>query len=262
MTKLLFNRNYENNIFDIEFLYRKKFIIFKIKNFLTEDSYNFINDSFPKIDYKKLANLNVKKNNYKYTIISTDKDYDQLLDQDVRLKIIHNSIFSTKFFYYFYKNLKKEFLSSRLNDLKFLIKLLKPITLNFSQNYLKNFFYTYIRRQIEYSFIFNNGQIVPHTDGRKKLLSLMLYFPEGLEGESEIGTTFYDSNAKNLNNEHLIDMKKRIYFKKNNKKLIKLDFEKYHLYGFIRNEKSWHSVEPFNLNDSYIRKSMNINFYF
>ena len=261
MKKLLFNQNYQNDLFDIEFLYKKKYILFKIKNFLDEDSYKFINNSFPKIDYKKLENFDIKENNYKYAIISADKDYNQLLDKDERLRIIHNSIFSRKFFYYFYKNLKNEFLKSRAKDLKSLIKLLKPKVLDLSQSYTKNFFYTYIRRQIEYSFIFNKGKIVPHTDGKKKLLSLMLYFPEGQERESEIGTTFWESNIKNFNNEHLKDSQKEIDFKKNNKALIKLDFNKYDLYGFIKNDKSWHSVEPFDLNDGYVRKSMNINFY-
>lgn len=261
MSELYFNKDYQNNIFNVEFLNKKNFTIFKIKNFLDYKTYEFLDKSFPKIDEERLNNFNLEKNNYKYTIISTDQDYKELLEKNKRLQKIHNSIFSKKFYEFFYKNLEVEFFDSRSKDLKFLIKLFKPKTLNLSKNYFKNFFYTYIRRQIEYSYIFNKGKIVPHTDGRSKLLSLMMFFPEGREGEDKIGTTFWDSEEKNLNNEHLRDAKEK-KFKENTKVLTKLDFKKCDLYGFIRNSKSWHSVEPFNLGENYVRRSININFYF
>ncbi len=261
MSGLYFNKDYQNNIFDVDFLNKKNFTIFRIKNFLDDKTYEFLDKSFPKIDEERLNNFNLEKNNYKYTIISTDQDYKELLEKNESLQKIHNSIFSKKFYDFFYKNLEFEFFSSRSKDLKFLIKLFKPKTLNFSRNYFKNFFYTYIRRQIEYSYIFNKGKIVPHTDGRSKLLSLLMFFPEGREGEDKIGTTFWDSEEQNLNNEHLRDTKEK-KFKENTKVLTKLDFKKYDLYGFIRNAKSWHSVEPFNLGENYVRRSININFYF
>ena len=262
MQELSFNEDYKNNKFNIEILNKKNFTLFRIKNFLDENSYEFMSNSFPEIDSKRLAGYDLEKRNYKYTLISTDADYQQLLDKNDRLQMIHNAIFSKKFFNYFYENLKTEFLKTRAKDLKFFIKLLKPKTLKSHHNIFKNFFYTYIRRQIEYSSIFNKGKIVPHTDGRSKLLSLLLFFPKGIEGENEIGTTFWDSEKKNLNNEHLKDLQKENDFKKNNTVLTKLDFTKYHLYGFIRNDKSWHSVEPFDLGKDYIRRSININFYF
>lgn len=262
MKELLFNQNYQNEKFNIEFLYKKNFTLFRIKNFLDESSYQFLKKSFPEIDSKRLSNSNLEKRNYKYTIISTDRDYENMLKKNENLKIIHDSFFSKKFYNYFYKNLKVEFLKSRSDDLKFFFKLLKPKTLDFSGSNVKNFFFTYIRRQIEYSFIFNNGKIVPHTDGRSKLLSLLMFFPEGLDGEKEIGTTFWESNIKNLNNEHLKNNEREKKFKENNKILTKLPFSKYDLYGFIRNSKSWHSVEPFYLGKDYIRRSININFYF
>ena len=49
-----------------------------------------------------------------------------------------NSFFSKKFYNYFYKNLKVEFLKSRSDDLKF-FKLLKPKTLDFSGSNVKFF---------------------------------------------------------------------------------------------------------------------------
>ena len=260
MKKLIFNKNYENNVFNIEFLNKKNFTIFKIKNFLDKDSYKFIKESIPMVESNRLNNFDLDYLNNKYNISSTDEHYKNLLKDNKRLQIIHDEIFSKKFFDYFYNNLKIEFLKSRVTDLKYLIKLLKPKIEDLSKNYLKNFFYTHISRQIEYSYIFNKGKIVPHTDGRYKLLSLLIFFPEGREEENEIGTTFWDSKQKNLRNKHLRDPQKEKYFKEHSKVLTKIDFNKYDLYGFIRTARSWHSVEPFDLGENYVRKSLNINF--
>ncbi len=260
MKKIIFNQNYENNIFNIEFLNRKNFVIFKIKNFLDEDSYKFIKKSFPPIESNRFDDFDLDYYNNKYNITSTDEHYKNLLDNNENLQIIHNAIFSNKFFNYFYENLKIEFLKSRATDLKYLIKLLKPKITDLSKNYLKNFFCTHISRQIEYSYIFNKGKIVPHTDGRYKLLSLLIFFPEGREGERDLGTTFWDSKKKNLRNKHLREPQKEREFKESSKVLTKIDFNRYDLYGFIRTARSWHSVEPFDLGKNYVRKSLNINF--
>ena len=262
MHEIIFNQDYKNNNFNIEFLNKKNFALFRIKNFLNEDSYEFIKKSFPPIESKRFNNFDLERNNHKYMIMSTDEHYKDLLEKNERLKIIHNAIFSKKFFYYFYENLKIEFLKSRAQDLQFFVKLLKPKTTDLSQNFFKNFFYTHIKTHIEYSYIFNKGKIVPHTDGRKKLLTLLTFFPEGRDGENDIGTTFWDSNKKNLRNKHIRDLQKEKEFKENNKVLTKIDFNKYDLYGFIRTAKSWHSVEPFDLGKDYVRKSLSINFTF
>jgi hypothetical protein len=55
-----FNQDYKNNKLDIRFINRKNFSLFKINNFLDENSYKF-NKSFPEIYNKKLANFNLKK---------------------------------------------------------------------------------------------------------------------------------------------------------------------------------------------------------
>ena len=88
----------------------------------------------------------------------------------------------------------------------------------------------------------------------KKITKIMLM--------KRCGYSFWDSKIKNLNNYHLTDVNDEIKFKNKNKILTKIPFEKFHLYGFIRNEYSWHSVESFNMNTEYIRKSININFNF
>ena len=104
MNKITFNKNYEKNKFNIKFLNKEKFLIFKLENFLNKESYNFINNSFPKIDNNRLSIFNLKENNYKYAITSKDDNYHELIKNDQNLKIIHDSFFSKQFFDYFYKN--------------------------------------------------------------------------------------------------------------------------------------------------------------
>lgn len=268
MDKIYFNENYQKNEFKIDFLNTKNFIIFKIENFLDEQNYNFFNSNFPKIDEVRLKNFSLKENNYKYLLSSKDDSYEEMLLNNINLKKIHDTIFSEKFFSFFYNNLKKYFFLSRIYDLKFFLKLFKPKVLNESKKKLN--FQTHIKRQIEYSYIFNNGKIVPHTDSRNKLLSLMLFFPEFDSKnnnklhvkEKKTGTIFWDSKDTNIDNLHLVNPKEEEEFILKNKILLNIPFDKYHLYGFIRNKVSWHSVDTLNVQSDYIRKSININFYF
>ena len=49
--------------------------------------------------------------------------------------------------------------------------------------------------------MFNGAQSFPHTDGMKKILSLLLYFPDekmSNEQKNKLGTTFYNSDEFNL----------------------------------------------------------------
>mgnify|MGYP001411914613 CR=1 FL=1 len=259
---MYFSENYKNNKFEINFINTNKYLIFKIPHFLNKENYEILKNNFPKIDKDRLKKFDIKKNNYKYRILSEDADYEKLLERNFHLREFHNEIFSKNFFSYFFVNLKKQFFLSRKNDLRFLFKLIKPKSLDKTTSLFK----TFVKRQIEYSYIFNGGKIVPHTDSRSKLLSLMLYFPEAEEEnnfndiERGSGTLFWNSDIKNLNNEHLTNTFDEKEFKKKSKKLFNIPFEKYHLFGFIRNEYSWHSVEKFDIREDYIRKSININF--
>ena len=110
----------------------------------------------------------------------------------------------------------------------------------------------------------NGAKLVPHTDSRQKLISLMLYFPDDKLTEEQkfsLGTSFYLSKNKNIKNKHLLNNNEESDFKKNNKMGITLPFRGKNLYGFIRNDLSWHTVEPFFVNENFIRKSININLY-
>ena len=54
--------------------------------------------------------------------------------------------------------------------------------------------------------------------------------------------------------------KEKEFFYKNVKRNIKLEFEPLILFGFIKNELSWHEVEKINIHPDYIRKSINLNY--
>ena len=103
---------------------------------------------------------------------------------------------------------------------------------------------------------------VPHVDGQRKYLSLMLYFPNDEYNDSEYGTTFWDCKVQNFNNIHIEDSEEIKLFKDKYKPLYRTNFEKNCLYGFSRNNTSWHSVEPLDIKENYLRRSININFYY
>ena len=108
----------------------------------------------------------------------------------------------------------------------------------------------------------NNGGIVPHVDAQRKYLSLMLYFPDEEKHEIEYGTTFWNCSTRNHENKHISNIEKIKIFKKSSEIEFKTPFNKNCLYGFSRNDLSWHTVEPTNISDNYVRKSININFYY
>ena len=117
----------------------------------------------------------------------------------------------------------------------------------------KDFFYFMIK---------NKGSMWPHVDAQRKYASLMLYFPDEDEKEIEYGTTFWESNTPNFSNKHIIDQDKVNNFKNENKVLYKFPFVPNCMYGFIRNNFSWHTVEPIDVSSNYIRKSINIYFIY
>jgi hypothetical protein len=93
---------------------------------------------------------------------------------------------------------------------------------------------------------------------------MMLYFPQLdeiensflISQEKKLGTTFYDNRKKNYKNEH-IDY--NIMTKDSAKEIYTPEFEKYHLFGFIKHSRSWHSLKKFNIQPNYRRVSININ---
>ena len=141
------------------------------------------------------------------------------------------------------------------------IKYLRP-PINFNDNKRINYFNSQLRVAYDFSIIKNKGGIVPHVDGQRKYLSLMLYFPDNKYNDLNYGTTFWACKKKNFSNKHIENSDEIISFRKKEQVLYRTPFTKNCLYGFIRNNVSWHSVEPIDVNDKYLRRSVNINFFY
>ena len=257
---------------EIKYIFKKPFVLFEIENFLNKELYDGLKKNFPnfndKIAYKSMINYK----NGKFACGTKSDFYQKELKKNIHVKKLHGLIFSKEFFYFFYKKLYLEFIKSRSSDVKHIIKLLRlPRLVNKIDK--DNFFhyfsiFTNIKIEIQYSFMSNMSYIVPHTDSGEKLLSLMIYFPEYENRDSKFyskeinyGTSFWNSKKSNFNNIHQ-EEGLRDNFKKNSQVLLKPKFTGNKLIGFLKSPYSWHSVEPIDVHDDYIRKSININFYF
>lgn len=255
------------NFNKIQYLSRGEFDIFKIDNFISKNIFEKIRSNLPDL---KLSDVDKKYIiNKKIGLQPFDGLYEKIILSNTVLKELHDEFFNI-FFLKKIKNLfKKEIVRSRLNDINYLSKLLirkdKFLIKNKHKNLLEKILFNHIYPSIQYSFMYNGSKIVPHTDSKSKLISLMLYFPDDnikYEDRITLGTTFYDSSKKNMNNKHLENPEDEIKFKKESKKILTLPFEGCNLYGFIRTSKSWHTVETIKRDEEFIRKSININLLF
>ena len=139
------------------------------------------------------------------------------------------------------------------------MKYLRPISRFEGKKNILDLLFSKLETRYTFSFIKNNGGIFPHTDAQRKYLSLMIYFPDEIYDDKDYGTTFWTSNDKNSQNIQIDKDEELKNFKKNSKIAYKSDFEPNCLYGFLRSDLSWHSVEPLDINKNYVRKSININ---
>lgn len=236
----------------IDFIYKKKFLIFKINNFLPNDLYEELNHCFPK-------EINDRPKTFgKSYLASYDKGLEDLLKYKSCNKL-NNLIMSEEFFKFFTSKLYLDVAFSQNNFIKKL-KYLRPASKN--KNIIFNFLFSKIRVEYDFSIITNNGGIVPHSDAQRKYLSLMIYFPDKNYHDRDYGTSFWDCKSPNYTNTHIEDKEEIIRFKKQNKLILKTPFISNCLFGFIRNNYSWHSVEPLDINKSYARRSININFFY
>lgn len=254
-----------NKNLKIDFIQTKPFYIFKIDNFLPDELYRNLSKEFNNIISEEIENLSGHNN--KYSFNSSHKNYYNFISKQKSMELLQKNIFDNSFIETLYKKLFFQLISSRSSDFKYLLKFFRLKRFNSeNRNFFDKFFFTDINLSVEYSMIRNgSGKIVPHTDARSKLLSLMLYFPDKTLSENQknkIGTTFYISKKKNIENRHLDDVKEQEKLIEGCEKKFVLPFIEKNLYGFIRNPYSWHSVEPFEIDNNFIRKSININFYF
>jgi hypothetical protein len=249
----------------IQFIVKKPFTIFEIDNFLNIDFYNSLRNNFPKIETLN-ENALIFYKNKKISINSDTNIYKEIINNNITLnkfdKLINGEEFKKQIFY----KLFSKIIFSRGFDIKHFFKILKfPKFEDFSLKKSKYHYlslYNKMKTTIQFSYILNGGMIVPHKDATDKLITLMLYFPES-EKEYSVGTSFWETSYKNQTDQHLDEEKEKKNFFLQSKEIYKSEFRPNKIIGFIKNNKSWHSVEKFNLGiKKYIRKSININFYY
>ena len=73
---------------------------------------------------------------------------------------------------------------------------------------------------------------------------------------------FFNIIIKKPKTEVIIGRYNSDVFPFNNEILFKSPFVPNCIYGFLRNDFSWHSVEPVDVAPNYIRKSLNISFIY
>jgi len=238
----------------IEFILDTDKKIFKIENFLNQELYKNIQNNFPITTDDK-----IKLQGYSNDKSVLLRDAPEVQGKEY-LKELDNIILSDEFFkfftnFFFYKA------SFVQNNYKRMLKYLRPIKRVYKKD-KHGIVNSKIFLNYEYSFIKNNGQIVPHVDALRKYQSLMLYFPDPKFDDSNYGTSFWQSEVMNWDNEHLLNKEDMRNFKNNNNIIYQTPFKENCLYGFLRNDYSWHSVEPNDIDKEYIRRSININFYY
>jgi len=246
------------------------FLIFKIDDFFDYNFYLDIKKLFDnnKINTKKLSiNDNFGKGSIDASLLSFDNESQKKI-----FTKLNNIIFSNEFFSFFVKKIYFLNIKNQKNNFRKIKYLRYPILDTNDPRFIGSgekkgssiidFLFSKISVRYALSYIKNEGGIVPHVDAVRKYLSLMLYFPDDYEKEIEYGTTFWKSNSPNFTNKHIENNNRAEEFKSENKILYKSPFVSNCLYGFLRNDYSWHTVEPVNISPSYIRKSININFLY
>jgi len=229
--------------------------IFKIENFLSEEQYELIYNNIPKLksdDYKilnpdfdnkeaqhqKKFHLNeVSKENYEKYVYT-----NPILENFV--KIIKNPIFVNKIL----NKLFYKILASRIMDKKTFLKLLfrkNKAVYEKKKSFTDKFIYNNFISTVEFAYMLNGAESFPHTDGMKKIISLMLYFPEknfSYDTKKNLGTSFYKSNEFGLRPNDIIgkasNFEESKKFKERNKIETTLPFEKNTLFGFSKSHNS------------------------
>ncbi len=247
---------------EIKFIQKRPYCIFKINNFYTDEGYNSLINNFPNIEY--ISNNQITEYNNKFYFNSEGDFYKKLIDENKVLNELHENVFNSNLMKKIFNGLFSQFLYARKRDVIILLRLLKLPYFNLSRFYTKdiyNILFNKIRPIIEFSYINNNGSVVPHTDNRNKLVSMLTYFPDiDLENSNkELGTKFWFSKISNYENIHYKNEKETKFI--NESKLVyNTPFDKKNLYGFIKNAHSWHSVSKINIPQNTSRKSINISF--
>ncbi len=126
--------------------------------------------------------------------------------------------------------------------------------------------YTPTRLNFEFSYLELGYYIPPHTDAARKLISLMIYFPDdGVEYPAGTGTEFYrgintTASESSWGTNPLNNADEASKFFEDHEVFYSPDFTPNKLVGFVKSSNSWHGVRSLSLPDNATRRSLNINY--
>ena len=229
----------------------KPFTVFEIDDFLPQEQFSSLINSFPD---KKYFNETLDYTTNKQ-LTSKDHNFAVFLNQNIEWKKFINQLSDKKIIdsaYYFslISNLKSRGLS-------FLKKWIKD-----DENHSKKIFYRKVNWACHFAIQKCNEIIYPHTDSRTKLLSMVYYLSDD-DNEVLNGTEFWKINKninkwKNWNNKHLKNELELKNFFEDCEIFHKSDFKPNKLVGFVKNDISWHSVMNLTGNENSLRKTFNL----
>ncbi len=251
------------NLNKIKSLKTKNFYTFNIEDFLDREIYEKLEKDFPdfnSLDKKKLIN----RGDGKYCINVSTEYYDELINSSETFRNFFAEISTKKFFDKIFKIFKFEIILAKKSNIFDFLKIFKFSKFTFNKlSFLERIFFKRVSVNFEISFMTNGAYIKPHTDSRSKLCALLLYFPDKKLNndqkllEQKIGTQFWDSTLKNYENDNYENLSEKFLNQSSMDK--RTAFNENNAYGFIKNDKSWHSVEKIDVSDDYVRRSININ---
>ena len=249
--------------FKLNFIQKHDYHIYYADKFFDDNTYELLDRNFPKFNPEKLD----KYNHGKYSL-KVDSDYYNYCSKESQILMDFSKFLKSDFFYKkVFKVLYLKILLANSYNLKRLAKYLRLPIFNKEKNWY-DFLFSKIRVTSEFSYMENKSKIVPHVDSIKELCSILVYFPslkndnENYLLERNYGTVFWESNLKNYSNIHLISNFEEENFKNESKVIFSPKYLPNYMCGFIRNDKSWHTVEPLDIASNYIRRSININFMY
>ena len=255
---------------DINFRKESTCYTFEIPDFLSDEQYDLLEQNFPKLGIDEGSKINhsfydTSKQHQLKTWVSVlhPEVYSKHVLSNRILNEFVNTIKSAQFTDFLLKKFYFKILKSRIFDPKNLLKffLRKNRAHTIRNSTIEKFIFNEIYTTVEWIYNYNGAESYPHTDGKKKILSLLLYFPDKELSDNQInslGTTFFNSKEFDLENKKIINKDEADNFRKRNSSFT-LPFKKKSLFGFIKSHKSWHSVEPIDIDKNFIRKSININ---
>lgn len=225
------------------------FTIFEIRNYLKDDDYRNLHQSFPNEKYFDKSDKGIIKD----TFNSDSKKFNEFLSTNAEWKNFYESINSEKF-------IRDAFKESLIPNFKSRgISALKIWTLEEKKGIFK-FLYRKVKVKFIFSRIYKSKKIMPHTDATGKLMSMIYYFADYNWPKESGGNTIFWKTSKKWNNWDNVHVPEIDYddFSRENRILHESEYEPNKLIGFFKSECSWHSVKEINPKENKPRKVLNI----